>query len=93
MTISVPRVAIAMHWASSMPKTTRRNISAVALYMWMLARFTPTSDSAVREIRSSRAWVSTEIWTSSGMRSSTISLRTKSKSVWDADGKPTSISL
>jgi hypothetical protein len=51
------------------------------------------SDSAVREIRSSRAWVSTEICTSSGMRSSTISLRTKSKSVWEADGKPISISL
>ncbi len=31
--------------------------------------------------------------TSSGIRSSSISWRTKSKSVWLADGKPTSISL
>jgi hypothetical protein len=31
--------------------------------------------------------------TSSGIRSSSISWRTKSKSVCDADGKPTSISL
>ncbi|MDQ1103463.1 hypothetical protein QE405_000747 [Nocardioides zeae] len=44
-------------------------------------------------MRSSRAWVSTEIRTSSGTRSSSISWRTKSKSVWLAAGKPTSISL
>ena len=31
--------------------------------------------------------------TSSGMRSSSMSIRTKSKSVWEAAGKPTSISL
>ena len=54
---------------------------------------TPTSDWTVRSIRSSRAWVSTEIVTSSGIRSRSISWRTKSKSVWLADGKPTSISL
>ena len=47
-----------------------------------MARWAPTSDSTVRSIRSSRAWVSTEICTSSGIRSSSMSLRTKSKSVW-----------
>ena len=57
-----------------------------------MAVFAPTSDSAVRAIRSSRAWVSTEIVTSSGMPR-WISWRTKSKSFWLAEGKPTSISL
>ena len=38
-------------------------------------------------------WVSTEMRTSSGMRSSSMSWRTKSKSVWLALGNPTSISL
>ena len=42
---------------------------------------------------SSRAWVSTWMVTSSGIRSSSMRLRTKSKSVWLADGNPTSISL
>ena len=64
-----------------------------ALYRWTVARGAPTSDSTVRSMRSSRAWVSTEICTSSGMRSPSMSSRTKSKSVWLADGKPTSISL
>ena len=41
----------------------------------------------------SRHWVSTWIVTSSGIRSSSISWRTKSKSGWLADGNPTSISL
>ena len=44
-------------------------------------------------MRSSRAWVSTEMVTSSGTRSLSMSWRTKSKSVWLALGKPTSISL
>ena len=50
-------------------------------------------DSKVRSISSGRACVSTWIVTSSGIRSSSTSWRTKSKSVWLADGKPTSISL
>ena len=53
----------------------------------------PTSDSQVRSISSSRAWVSTWIVTSSGTTSSSTSVRMKSKSVWLAAGKPTSISL
>ena len=44
-------------------------------------------------MRSSRAWVSTEIVTSSGTLSRSISWRTKEKSVSLALGKPTSISL
>ena len=59
-----------MHSALSTWKTTRRNSGAVALYMWMVAVLAPTIDSAVRSIRSSRAWVSTETVTSSGIRSS-----------------------
>ncbi len=53
----------------------------------------PAIDSNVRSISSGRACVSTAIVTSSGMRSSSISVRTKSKSAFDAAGKPTSISL
>ena len=58
-----------------------------------MARFAPTADSTVRRISSSRDWVRTMMVTSSGIRSSSISLRTKSKSVCEADGKPTSISF
>ncbi len=49
--------------------------------------------SYVRSISSGRHWVSTWIVTSSGIRSSSMSRRTKSKSGWLADGNPTSISL
>ena len=58
-----------------------------------MARGAPTSASKVRWINGSRAWVSTWMVTSSGMRSSSMSLRTKSNSICDAEGKPTSISL
>ena len=47
----------------------------------------------MRSISSRRHCVSTWIVTSSGIRSSSISWRTKSKSGCEADGKPTSISL
>ena len=47
----------------------------------------------MRSISSGRHCVSTWMVTSSGTRSSSISWRTKSKSGWLADGKPTSISL
>ena len=76
-----------------MRNTTLRKIGAVALYRWTVARRAPTSDWTERSMRSSRAWVSTEIRTSAGTRSSVISSRTKSKSVWLAAGNPTSISL
>jgi hypothetical protein len=58
-----------------------------------MARLAPMQDSTVRRISSSRAWVSTMMVTSSGMRFSSTSMRTKSKSVCEADGKPTSISF
>jgi len=58
-----------------------------------MARRAPTRDSKLRSIRGARAWVSTWMVTSAGTRSSSISWRTKSKSVCDAAGKPTSISL
>ena len=61
--------------------------------MCTVASFAPTSDWTVRSMSSSRAWVSTEMRTSAGMRSPSMRLRTKSKSVCDAAGKPTSISL
>ena len=77
----------------SRPNTTRRCSAEVELYRCMIARGAPSIDSKVRSIRWSRAWVSTWIVTSSGIRSSSTSCRTKSKSVWLADGKPTSISL
>ena len=59
----------------------------------MMAFFTPCSDSIVRRISDSRACVSTWMLTSSGIRFSSISRRTKLNSVCEADGKPTSISL
>src|ERR1044071_61122 len=74
-------------------KTTRRCAGEVELYRWMIARFAPTRDSNVRSRKSSRACTSTCNHTSSGARSSSISVRLKSNSVFDADGNPTSISL
>ena len=59
----------------------------------MMARLAPRTLSKVRTIRSSRAWVSTWMVTSSGIASLSIRWRTKSKSVCDAEGKATSISL
>ncbi len=53
----------------------------------------PRKDSKVRRIRSSRAWVMTWMQTSSGMRRCSMSWRTKSKSVCEAEGNATSISL
>ena len=53
----------------------------------------PSRLSNVRSIRWSRACVSTTIVTSSGIRPSSTSTRMKSKSAFEADGKPTSISL
>ena len=58
-----------------------------------MARGAPCNASKVRVMRWSRACVNTWIVTSSGMRSSSMSLRTKSNSTCEADGKPTSISL
>ena len=58
-----------------------------------MARGTPSRASKVRRTRCSRAWVSTCTVTSSGMRFSSMSLRMKSNSICEAEGKPTSISL
>ncbi len=76
-----------------MPNTMRRHAGAVALYTCTMARGAPCKASTVRAIRSSRDWVMTMICTSSGIRFWSMSLRTKSKSICDAAGKPTSISL
>src|SRR5712664_1496757 len=58
-----------------------------------MARLAPRHDSKVRSISSGRHCVSTWMVTSSGIIFFSISSRTKSKSVSDAAGKPTSISL
>ena len=58
-----------------------------------MARGAPTSDSKVRSMSSSRHWTSTWMVTSSGIRPSSMIWRWKSKSVWEAEGNPTSISL
>ena len=83
---------------STMPSSSERNTTSrcsvdVELYRCTIACLAPAIASYVRSIRCSRAWVSTWMTTSSGMRFSSMSIRTKSKSVCDADGKPTSISL
>ena len=59
----------------------------------MITRLAPINDSMVRSIKSSRAWTSTWMVTSSGIRFSSMSRRLKANSVFDADGNPTSISL
>lgn len=89
----VPSTAICRVASRSLRKTTRRKSGAVALYRCTVARSAPTRLSMVRSISSSRAWVSTEIVTSSGIASSSMSERTKSKSVRPEAGKPISISL
>ena len=61
--------------------------------MWMIALCAPCSASKVRSISSGRHCDSTWIDTSSGTAPSLMISRTKSKSVCDAAGKPTSISL
>jgi len=58
-----------------------------------MAFFAPRSDSMVRRMRCSRACVSTTSVTSSGTWPSSIRVRTKSKSVCEAEGNATSISL
>ncbi len=88
-----PLTAISRMPARSRPNTTRRCVVDVELYRWTIARFAPSSASNVRRISGSRDCVSTCTVTSSGMRRSSISLRMKSKSVCDAAGNPTSISL
>ena len=76
-----------------MPNTTRRHTGAVALYTCTMARGAPRRDSMVRRISSSRACVITMMVTSSGISFCSMRSRTVWKSVSDADGKPTSISL
>src|SRR6185369_1618307 len=61
--------------------------------MWTIARRAPFNDSIVRRISSSRACVITMSVTSSGTSFCSLRSRTVWKSVSDADGKPTSISL
>ena len=95
MTARVPSTATARHSARpspSQPNTTRRKIGAAALYMCTVACRAPASDWTVRSISSSRAWVSTEMRTSSGTEPFSIRPRMNSNSVWLAAGKPTSIS-
>ena len=93
ITCSVPATASCLHSSRPIRNTTLRNVGAVALYRCTVARWAPTRDWTERSIRSSRAWVRTEIRTSAGILSASMSSRTKSKSVWLALGKPTSISL
>ena len=88
-----PCTAMSVMPSCRRPKTTRRCSVDVELYRCTIACLAPRIDSKVRSISASRAWVSTWMTTSSGIRSSSMSWRTKSKSVWLADGKPTSISL
>ena len=88
-----PCTAMSIIPASSRPNTTLRWSVEVELYRCTMACWAPTKDSNVRSIRCSRDWVSTWITTSSGILPSSIIWRTKSKSAWEAEGKPTSISL
>ena len=73
ITISVPRVAIALISSRSTPNTTRRNSGAVRCTGGRSRDRRRPGDCTVRSIRSSRACVSTEIVTSSGIWSPSIS--------------------
>ena len=90
----VPSMASALVWSRSMPNTTRRNSGAVALYMCTVARRAPDQrldgplDKVVAGLGEHR-----DLHVVRGSWPPSISSRTKSKSVWLADGKPTSISL
>ncbi len=93
LTSFVPLTAISLISSFDILKVTRRCSAEVELYRWMIALWAPATLSKVRRIRCSRDWVSTWIHTSSGIRFSSMSLRAKSNSVCEAEGKPTSISL
>ena len=92
-TSSAPSVAIRVMPLRSRPNTTRRCSVEVELYRWTSADGAPSTASNVLAISSGRAWVRTWIRTSDGTWSCSMISRTKSKSVWLAAGKPTSISL
>ncbi len=83
----------AMTSGTVMSKTISRQTGAVALYRWTMARRAPATDRTVCSISSGRAWVITMGLTSSGTWPLSTRPRMKSKSVCEADGKPTSISL
>ncbi|KAH3670585.1 hypothetical protein OGAPHI_001100 [Ogataea philodendri] len=73
------------------PNTTLRKQSEVAKYRWIVARLAPVRDSIVRLISSGRHGERTWIDTSSGAVSTQN--RVKSKSICEAEGNATSISL
>lgn len=68
------------------PNTTSRHRQAVAWHRCTIARSAPSMDSKVRSMSSGRAGVKTEIVTSSGMRSCSISVRTNENSASPAEG-------
>src|SRR5699024_6267742 len=74
----VPLVAGAVVASRSLRKTTSRKMGAVALYRCTVARGAPSMERTVRSMSSCRAWVSTEMVTSSGTASSSMMERTKS---------------
>ena len=79
--------------SSSSPSTTLRITGAVALYRCTMARLAPLQrleGAADQRLARLRQHLDRHVV---GHRSSSMSLRTKSKSVCDAEGKPTSISL
>ena len=92
-TIFAPSTAICFTPSLSWRNTTRRCKVEVELYKCKMAFLVPCNDSMVRSIKCSLAWVKTCTVTSSGMWPPSINSRKKLKSVSEAEGKPTSISL
>jgi hypothetical protein len=88
-----PRTAMAMISSFDFPNTTRRWAGEVLLYKWITQRREPTSEVTVRSIKSSRACTSTCTVTSFGTWFSSMRRRLNANSVFDAAGKPISISL
>ncbi len=101
-----PSVSSASFFSSAAPSTAICKISSfdflntcslcardVELYTWTTAFSAPSRASKVLRMMCSRACVNTWMVTSSGIRSSSISLRRNWYSVSEAAGKPTSISL
>ena len=91
--ICAPLTATWMISSFDFPNTYFRCAGEVELYMWMTTFLAPMRLSTVFSIKSSRACTRHWIVTSSGMRFSSMRRRLKLNSVFEAEGKPTSISL
>ena len=93
LTNLVPSIAIFLISSLLILNTTSLWSIDVELYIWTIALFNPFNDSNVFFIKCGLACVKTCTVTSSGIKLLSTNVLKKSYSIWDADGKPISISL